>query len=217
MLDRLKTALTRYRWIGPVLLALACLWIALDVRSCTARRSMDNAAQQADQSHETAVIAAAQGAAHDAEAQAREAKLQDAEARVARLKAQLSRLQAAPLAPVPPVGTVPPVVAGGDNAGGEPGIQPAGDPEKAVLRELVQAQDVQIQGLKAQLNTVTLSRDSWRMSAQARAQESIQLRASLAAAQGLAKAEYWRGFRTGLLAGGLTGGTAGVYAGMRIH
>lgn len=181
------------RFGGVILLSLACFWVAFEGKSCYGQHQVDSHVQQADVDHVNAVVYAQEGAKDDTD----ELK---AKAEVARLKAKLAQVQASiPVVQPIPVPTSP--VVGGDNS--QPGAGydvpgasslPTPDPEKALLRELVAAQDVQIK-------TLTLSRDAWRSSAQASAAEAVQVRAALTAQQGVSKAQRWLGRAEGFAVG----------------
>lgn len=204
MLD-LGSITTRARWLGVAALALACLWIAFDARSCVGQHQVGHAVQVADQHHEAAIIHAAQGDAYDHQVNAQQVPVQEAAAEVARLRAEVARLRKAtaapPVAPVGPGAPDPqPVVPGVDLA-----------PLVAQQDALIAAQDNQIRALGNQVATLTLARDAWRQSAQASAAEAVQLRAALAAKDGLIEAAYRRGLRTGLMIGGASGFGGGSY------
>ena len=190
----------RITWAILALLALVGVFCA---RSCVMRyRSVSNDAA-AYQSHESSVIHAAQGATYDQQAEAQDPALQAASREVERLRVEVARLRSS--APADDPQTIPT----------EPSIPlPVPDyvdlaPVVAKLDELVKAQDREISGLKAQVATITLARDSWKLAAQDSGREALQLRASLAAKEGLLKAERWKGriegFAVGLAGGYVTG------------
>ena len=187
-------------WGGlGLLLIVSGLWCASCVMSHKAAKAEEHAAQ----SHESAAIHAAQGAIHDQTAEAQAQEIKAAEREVERLRAEVARLRRP--APKPDPQTIPP----------EPSIplpvQTPVDlaPVVAKLDELVKAQDHEISGLKAQVATITLARDSWKLAAQDSGREALQLRASLAAKDGLLKAERWKGriegFAVGLGSGYIAG------------
>ena len=182
------------------LLLIVCgLWCA----SCVLRHRALAHEASAAQAHETATIHATQGATYDQQAEAQAPALQAAGREVERLRAEVARLRSSAPADDPkPIQTEPsiplPVSSPVDLA-----------PVVAKLDELVKAQDREISGLKAQVATITLARDSWKLAAQDSGREALQLRASLAAKQGLLKAERWKGriegFAVGFAGGYVTG------------
>ena len=186
----------RLTWAILALLALVGVFCS---RSCVMRyRSVSNDAA-AYQSHESSVIHAAQGATYDQQAEAQAPALQAADREVERLRAEVARLRRPAPAPDPkPTPNEPdtpqPVSSPVDLA-----------PVVAKLDELVKAQDREISGLKAQVATITLARDSWKLAAQDSGREALQLRASLAAKEGLLKAERWKGRIEGFFVGVATG------------
>ncbi len=182
----------RARFLGILVIGLATAWIALGARSCVAQRQVDAAMAQADQHHQQSTIHAAQGGVYDQQAEAREAALKDAEAKVASLRTEVARLRRA----APPAETHP------GPAADQP-VDPPVDlaPLVAKQDELIAAQDVEITHLRAQTLDLTRARDAWRQSAQASAAEAVQLRAALAAKEGSARAERWKGRIEGLVVG----------------
>ena len=186
----------RLTWAILALLALVGVFCS---RSCVMRyRSVSNDAA-AYQSHESSVIHAAQGATYDQQAEAQAPALQAADREVERLRAEVARLRHPAPKPDPKPtqddpDTPQPVQAPVDLA-----------PVVAKLDELVKAQDHEITGLKAQVATLTSARDSWRLAAQDSGREALQLRASLAAKEGLLKAERWKGRIEGFFVGVATG------------
>ena len=170
-------------------------------------REAQAAMDQANQAHDSAITHAAQGAVYDAQAEAQKDQLQAATSEVERLRKDVARLRKAadghvPNAPATPVEhepdtTVPPVDL---------------TPLVAKLDELVKAQDGQIDALQGSLVTMTLARDAWKRSCEEGGREALQLRASLAAREGLEKAALWKGRIQGLAVG-----TAIGYAGGRIR
>lgn len=191
------------KWLAPSLIG-ACLVIGgLWAHSCYNRREVANQTQQADQSHASAIVHAAEGTVYDAQAQAQADELKAAAAEVARLRAEVARLRsaAAPV-PAPPQAPVLPEP--------EPVSMPVSAPVDltplvAKLDELVKAQDREIGGLKAQVATLTSARDAWKLTAQNSGREALQLRAALAAQQGLTKNALWKGRIQGLAVGLGTG------------
>ena len=187
-------------WSALALLVIFCgLWCA----SCALSHKAAKHEAVATQAHESSVIHAAQGATYDQQAQAQAPELQAADREVERLRAEVARLRRPAPAPDPkPTPNEPdapqPVSSPVDLA-----------PVVARLDELVKAQDHEISGLKTQVATITLARDSWKLAAQDSGREALQLRASLAAKEGLLKAERWKGriegFAVGFAGGYVTG------------
>lgn len=68
-------------------------------------------------------------------------------------------------------------------------------------KRLIQAQDGAISGLQAQLLATSAARDAWKRSAEEGGREALQLRAALAAQQGIAKNAVWKGRIQGLAVG----------------
>ena len=68
-------------------------------------------------------------------------------------------------------------------------------------KNLIQAQDASLQGVKAQLVTMTAARDAWKRTSEEGGREAVQLRAALAAKEGLEKSALWRGRLQGLAIG----------------
>lgn len=186
----------RITWAILALLAIVGVFCA---RSCVMRyRALAHEASAA-QAHESSVIHATQGATYDQQAEAQAPALQAASREVERLRAEVARLRRPAPAddpkPIPTEPSIPlPVPDSVDLA-----------PVVAKLEELVKAQDREISGLKAQVVTITKARDSWKLAAQDSGREALQLRASLAAKQGLLKAERWKGRIEGFFVGVATG------------
>lgn len=180
-----------------VLVALAFGYVSCRQRRADARAAA-GAQTPADQHRDAATSHAAQGAIHDQQFEAKKPEAEQNAAEVARLRAEVARLRKAgsPVAPAPSPAAPNP----------EPVVPPV-DLAALVAKqdELIQAQDRQISGLQGQVHTLTLARDSWRAAAGDSAAEAVQLRAVIAAREGLARAAYWRGFRHGFLAGGVSG------------
>ena len=196
----------KLRWLGIAVLAAACIWITFGAKSCVGQHQVAVHVQQADQDHEAAVTSAAQGATHDQEADQHQAQLQGDAAEVARLRAELARVRKAPTAPPAP-----------PQAPGAPEPEPMAPPVDlaAVVAQqdlLITAQDKQIQDQAGQIHTLTLARDSWRLSAQDSAAEAVQLRSALAAKEGVMKAQRWMGRLEGLAVG-----LGASYVGGRLH
>ena len=198
--------------IGTLVIGTICAWTCHKTRET-------HAIQQADQHHEAAVTAAAQGAAYDHQAAQQTPIIQSDAATVAALRAAVARLRdaAAVSHPAPLV-----VVAPGEGQptghpveGGHPtALVPASmvvdlAPLVAKQDQLIQAQERQIQDQTAIIGTLTLSRDSWRLSAQQSSAEAVQLRAALAAQQGLTASALWKGRIQGFAVGIAGGYVAG--------
>lgn len=151
--------------------------------------------------HDTATSGQAKGEVYDQTVKASEPAVQAAKASVARSKKRLADLPEVPLVPVP-------MVPGSDSA--------AVDPELVALRarylaqcEVVSSQDRYIGELEGKVATLTLSADSWRGTAQARAQELVQANAVIAAQQGLIAGALLKGRLQGLAVGLGSGYAAG--------
>lgn len=186
----------RLTWAILALLALVGVFCA---RSCVMRHRALAHEASAAQAHESATIHATHGATYDQQAEAQAPELQAADREVERLRAEVARLRRP--APRPDPKPTP----------NEPDTpQPVSSPVDlapvvARLDELVKAQDHEISGLKTQVATITLARDSWKLAAQDSGREALQLRASLAAKEGLLKAERWKGRIEGFFVGVATG------------
>ena len=184
------------KWAVIAVGCLALAYLAFSARSCAATHRVAAAVIQADQHHEQAIIAATQGATHDSEVQAAQAKADRAAAEVARLKAELAQLHAAPVLPPTTPGTPDPQP---DQANTDL------VPVVAKLREIVKAQDDQIQGQADEIHTLTLSRDSWKLAYDESGKESAAVRIALEAQMAAVKASRWRGriegFAFGVVAG----------------
>lgn len=185
--------------VGVVVLVLAA---GACVTSCYRHKALA-ALEQANVEHGRADAQTATAQAFDEKAKEQSAIAKDAQARVDQLKAEVAKLRipkpASPAAPT--VEPVSPVLPSVDLV-----------PLVAKLDELVQAQDHEISALKGQLETVTKARDSWRLTAESSGREALQLRASLAAKEGLIKGALWKGRIQGLAIG-----FAGGYASGRLH
>lgn len=81
--------------------------------------------------------------------------------------------------------------------------------------ELIQAQEAQVKTRDALILTLTESRNSWKASADARSAEALNLRAALAAKDGLIRAAQLKGFAYGFAFGAAGGGYAGYKIGSR--
>lgn len=208
--------------LRPAKAVLVCLGIAL-VALClaygggywhgatvTARRATvaeAKAIQKADQAKGEADALKKQASAKDAEIAAREHGLAEARANVARTTAELAAYRAAHVAETP-VDPPPdePVQPGVDDLAGLAAKQDA----------VIQAQANFIKGQDVKISDLTISRDLHKMRADAAEREALNLRAAMAAKEGLLKAAELRGFRNGFLCGALAGGGTGGYAGYRI-
>jgi uncharacterized small protein (DUF1192 family) len=143
--------------------------------------------QKADQHHEAMVVAQAQAVISDQKAEDRKPTLKANSDEVARLKAELAKVKAGIPSDGPSAESVP--------------TYPDLRPVVAAQDQLIQAQDHQIQGLQAQVLDLTSARDSWRTSAKDSQQEAVQLRAALAAKDGLIKGALWKGRIQGFAVG----------------
>lgn len=208
----------RARFLGILLIGLAVIWIALGARSCFGQHQVDAHVQQADQHHQNAAIEAGQGAAYDKQEKARKAEVKGLREETARVHAETARARAE----VERVRkTLPRHDAPAGSAVDAPGTVPAAvDLASMVASQnlLIQAQAAEnaaqareIVGLRSENQILTLARDAWRSSAQASAAEAVQLRAALAAKDGLIKAAYLKGLRDGLLIGVPAGAGGGGY------
>lgn len=198
MSDPLNSPLTRplAALVGVVVLVLAS---GACVTSCYRHKAIV-AIEQANIEHGRADAQTATAQAFDEKAKEQAAIAKDAQARVDQLRAEVARLRvpkpASPAAPT--VEPVSPVLPHLDLV-----------PLVAKLDELVQAQDLEISALKGQVATLTSARDSWRLTAESSGREALQLRASLAAKEGLIKGALWKGRIQGVafgLAVGYVGG-----------
>ncbi|HNX94903.1 MAG TPA: hypothetical protein PKL14_07045 [Holophaga sp.] len=174
--------------IGIGLLVVAGAVVAM--RGCVSSRKVEAALGEAAVHHEGAVAHAAAAAVRDGQADELAAKVLASGREIARLRAELKRQQdaAAPSEPAP-VPVEPPVV----------------DPIDATKDELIQAYERRDQDQEAEILALTQARDEWRSAAKASQAEVIQVRAALAAQQGLASSEKWQarfdGLKVGIPAG----------------
>lgn len=180
------------RWAtyaGAAVLGVACLYIGISTYSCHKTLKVEGAVIRANQAHESAVVNAAQGTVHDAQAESLKAENQ-------RLRERLRKLSQARPQVDPKPDSAPPVGNGGDSGESNGNLVSLhmGDAEKATLLDLVAVQEKQIKVL-------TLARDDWKRAYEQSAQEAIQLRSALAAKEGMAKAERWKGRLEGLAVG----------------
>lgn len=197
------------RWLKIALAVVAALLIALaglSVWSCVGKHRVQTQTTQADQHHQAAAVAAAKGEAQDQVAERQGVKVQSDASEVSRLRAELARLRE----PKP----VPPQDPAGPPAPDPQPVTPPVDlaPIVAKQDELIKALDLQVYDQAQQIKTLTLARDSWRLGAQESAKEALQLRAALAAQEGLTKAALWKGRIQGLMIGAGAG-----YVGGRIQ
>lgn len=192
-----------------VVVALAFGYGSCRQRRANARAAVGATAQaQADQHRDAATSHAAQGAIYDQQAEAQKPALEQDAAEVAHHRAEVARLRrSAPAGPAAPAVSAP-----------EP-VGPAVDlaPLVAEQDRLVAALTKENADLKTQVGTLALARDAWRAAAGDSAAEAVQLRAVIAAKEGLAEAAYWRGFRHGFLAGGVSGVAADETVRWRLH
>ncbi len=177
-------------WPFAAFLILVLVWAIWAGRSCATRHQVAQQTAQADQHHDQAITQAAQGAAHDQEAQAQAGKVSQDAQLVARLRAELARLRARPVQPPSDPGTPAP----------EP-VTPSPDPVLVAADAVIAAQDQQIQDQVQQITTLTLSRDSWKTAYDASSKETVALRLALDAQKGAARAQRWQGRIEGLVVG----------------
>jgi hypothetical protein len=202
-------------------LVIAAMAIGYGAWTSYQQRQVEQHVQAADQHHgaadahhESATDATGKAQTYDQQIKDKEPAAQEAKAEVSRAKERLAKIPAPTPMPVPLV----------------PGPDPTPtDPELVVLRartqaqmDLLQAQERYITTLEGEKATLILSRDSWRTAAgssaaeaKERASEAVQLRAALAAREGLERAAYWRGFLHGSMTGGAAGAAGTVYLGRR--
>lgn len=149
-----------------------------------------SATVQGGQLHEVAIKATAKAEVYDQVVTVQGAEARGAKAGLVKSKALLANLPDATPVPEPGLASVP------------------ADPELLALRakNMAQAavifdQDRYIKTLELQLDTTTLSRDSWRTSAQASQAEIVQKNAVIAAQQGLIAGALLKGRLQGLAVG----------------
>jgi hypothetical protein len=133
-----------------------------------------------------------QAQAKDAEIVAKDAGLESSRAEVARKIAELAKLKASllpvnpgPLLPVKPL---------------ESGVVDLA-PLVAKQDEVINAQAYLIQGLETKIVDLTISRDAWKASEEARSREAAGLRIALEAQKSLTKGALWKGRFQGLAVG----------------
>jgi hypothetical protein len=160
-------------------------------------RVADAALAAANVAHGAVEVHQSEAVTHDQEAEAQKPQANSNAAEVARLRGELAALRNAPKPDPGPVGPDAPV----------PDLQPIVDKQC----ELISAQETQINGLTLQVDTLTLARDAWRNTAQASQQETVQLRAVIAAKDGLIRGALLKGriqgFAVGLGSGYVYGKT----------
>lgn len=200
----------KFRWAGAVVLALACLWIAFDARSCVGQHNVSAASDQSQQHNGAANAHHQQADNFDRKEQEAGKTLKDAQDRLARANAALARAEARLAAqnashdePVdganlPPTG-VPTDVVEGLKA------------ENAAQKEVITSQALVIKGWEIRFDAVSKARDAYRDEAKERAAAWVQEHAARVAAEGLAKAEYRRGLLHGFIAGNATGAGGALY------
>lgn len=164
-------------------------------------RKADAAMVSADELHVTAAVATGKAEVYDEQIKTDQPKTDASAATTKRLRAELAALRITPDAPDASDSSAPI---------GAP-IAPVPDlgPVVAKQRELISAQETRITLLEGNVSTLTLSRDAWRTSAQASAQEAVQLRAVIAAQQGLIAGALLKGRLQGLAVGLGSGYVAG--------
>lgn len=201
--------------------ALACVGIALVVlglaygggywhgAKVTARKASASEAQAIEQANQAkgerdAITKLAQ--AKDAQIADREYRLAESRAKVARTVAELAAYRAAHPAEAAPA-----------DLPGE-SLQPRVDELAGLVRKqdaVIQAQDETIHLQDVEIADLTISRDLHKARADAADRESLNLRAALAAKDGLIRAAEIKGFCWGLGFGAATGGYAGYRVGRR--
>jgi hypothetical protein len=191
------------KWVAIVPLALLCLWLGLDVKSCRTQKQAGAAVVQADQQHQAAVADASKGAVYDTQAETQAVTVSADAVTVAQLRAEVARLrQAVPRAPQPP--SVP----------GLPAPEPVGVPVD--LAPLVAKQDELIQGLSkenADLKTLvvdlTHARNSYHAAYDNSTKEAALRQIALEAQVSAVKASRWQGRIEGFAVGVVSGYVAG--------
>jgi len=185
--------MTPFDWNEPIAKPLACLLaVALLIMgvgaaaSCHYRAKATQAEAQANVAKGEADAAKRQAQAKDMELAAKDAGIIEARAKVAASDREVERLRKLShrVDPIPPEGDntpqpIPPAV---DLAAMVSALEQA-NADKAAL----------IQGLEAQNTGLRQSRDFWKISAEAREVENLNLRASNAAKDGLIKGALWKG------------------------
>jgi len=158
---------------------------------------------ESTQSHGEAIAHVDQAHALESQEKQQAQALRDAESKVADLKAKLARALQQPKGSMQPPG---------DPVGGDHGV-PASPPQPVVddglKDQIIAAQDVQIQGLKAQVVTISASRDQWKGAYEASERSRIAEGMAKDAALAAVKASRWQGRIEGFAVGvaaGLAGG-----------
>ncbi len=157
----MSSVLTRERRLllaGVGLLRVA--WVGFGSRSCFGRAKADRASTEAAALPSVADFHAIQAVTHDQEATRLQDDLDAARREVDRLKGEVARLQRT--SAHSRVVAVEPRAIDAE----APALQPATDLSPLVAKQakLIQAQDRPIQGLEARVHTLTLARDSWKVS-----------------------------------------------------
>jgi len=183
----------------PMAVVIAAALVVLGVGSSCAyhyRAKASQAENAANVAKGEADAAKAQAQAKDAEIAAKDSGLEQARADVARKIAELARLRASlrPSAPEDPVIDEPI----------QPGVV---DLIHLVAKqdEVIHVQANFIKGLEVKISDLTISRDAWKQSSDARERESAGLRIALEAQKSLTKSALWKGRFQGLAVGIATG------------
>ena len=191
----------RMIWAALGILVIIC---GLYGWSCVVRSRSDAHQTAANQAHESSVIHAAQASTYIAQAEIQKPVL------VANTKA-VAKAQAEAKAALDEVDRLR--VEAALSAVDSEELSKAKDIAINALKTEVKAWAVKSGGLEAQLETVTRAYDAQTLALRDSGREALQLRASLAAKEGLIKAAELKGFGKGLLIGGLAGGGGGYIAG----
>lgn len=190
---------TKYKILLALAAVLLVLYGVLGIISCHAKRVVKAQTAVATGAAQSAEVHAAQGATLDEVAAQRDAELAKAQAEVAFLKAQLAKLPA-PLPPSAPL----------------PKDDPAKDAEILQDRQriadqeaVLEAQDRQIEALKAQTVTLQASATAWKGAYQDEAKRSAALELALKAQIAANTTATWKGriqgFAVGIGAGYVAG------------
>ena len=164
--------------------------------SCVVRSRSDAHQAGANQAHESSIIHSAQAATYIAQAEDRKPVL------VANTKA-VAKARAETKAALDEVERLR------SEALDAEGLSKAKDVAIGTLQMEVKAWSVKAEGLEAQLGSMTMAYTAQTMALTDSRHEALQLRASLAAKQGLLKAERWKGRIEGFLVGVATGEAEG--------
>ena len=165
--------------------------------SCMERSLSDAHQTAANQAHESSVIHAAQAATYIAQAEERKPVLASNTKAVARAQAETK----AALDEVDRLRS---------KASDAEGLSKAKDVAIGTLQTEVKAWSVKAEGLEAQLGSMTMAYTAQTMALTDSRHEALQLRASLAAKEGLLKAERWKGRIEGFFVGVATGEADGI-------